>query len=533
MQKEKTPSPSRLKEIKDVLLQHRITEGLTPEKLRLILEDLGPTFVKIGQIMALHSDILPNVYCEELLKLDSEVPPMPFADVLDVLKAAYPEPWERIFSHIEEKPLGSASIAQVHRARLQSGEEVILKIQRKNIEAVMERDIHLLKKATRLLPPIGDLKNLVDLGQVLDELWRVTREELDFLHEAENMRLFCEKNQGIAYIRMPKLFEEYTTRQVLVMEYIGGAAITDLGYLTTYGYDPDEIGRKLVNHYIKQIMEDGFFHADPHPGNIRVLDGKIVWIDMGMMGRLSEAERSYLSEAVEGIALNDISLVENAVLALGEFWSEPNKDQLYRGIREFLQTYGQSSFAQINIGEVLQNLMELMKKNKVRMPHGLTLLARGLSHMEGVLRVLAPDLNMLEIAADRIRESYMKSLDWKNEIPRAGWRLFRSLKKGIRIPALISDILKEYLQGRSRLNLELRSSDDLAWLLRYLVRNMVIGLWVTALIIGSSILCTTRMKPEILGLPWPAFFGFLAAGAIVLAVVLRHFSSRRKHKKNR
>ena len=526
--KEAESSASRLKEINAVLVKYQITRGITPEKLRNILEELGPTFIKIGQIMSLHSDILPKRYCEELMKLDSDVPPMPFDDVLEVLNAAYTEPLENIFSKIDHDTLGSASIAQVHRAKLKNGEDVIIKVQRRGIRDTMQRDMRLLHKAVKLLPPIGDLRHLVDLGQVLNEMWKVTEEELNFLTEADNMEEFTANNCGINYIRIPRLYRQYTTQTVLVMEYIGGCSITDLDYLKKYEYDTEEIGRKLINNYIKQIMDDGFFHADPHPGNVKVLDGKIVWIDMGMMGRLSERYRSLLAQAVDGIANNDISKIENAVLQLGEFWNKPDRDALYAGIRDFLESYGQSTFGQIDLGDVLQNLMDIMKENKVRMPHGLTMLARGLSHMEGVLEVLSPDINMVEIAADRMREEYLSTLDWKAELQRSGWKLYRSFRKGVQIPGLVSDIMSEYLKGKSRFNMELRASNDFAWLLRYLVRNVVIGLWVTALIIGSSIICNTYMKPEILGMPWLAFLGFLASGLIVIGVVLRHYLTRRK-----
>lgn len=525
---EQTSSASRLKEINEVLAKHQITRGITPEKLREILEDLGPTFIKIGQIMSLHSDILPKRYCDELMKLDSEVPPMPFEDVLEVLDATYTEPWQDIFSEINHDTLGSASIAQVHRAKLKSGEDVIVKVQRKGIRETMQRDMRLLHKAVKLLPPIGDLKHLVDLGQVLDEMWKVTEEELNFLTEADNMEEFAANNSGLNYIRVPRLYRQYTTQTVLVMEYIGGCSITDLAYLKKYEYDTEEVGRKLINNYIKQIMDDGFFHADPHPGNVKVLDGKIVWIDMGMMGRLSERDRHLLAQAIDGIASNDISKIENAVLQLGEFWNKPDWDALYSGIRDFLESYGHSTFGQIDLGDVLQNLMDIMKENRVRMPHGLTMLARGLSHMEGVLEILSPNINMMEIAADRMREEYFANMDWKAELQRGGWKFYRSLRKGAQIPGLVSDIMNEYLKGKSRFNMELRASNDFAWLLRYLVRNIVIGLWVTALIVGSSIICNTDMQPEILGMPWLAFLGFLASGIIVLGVILRHFLTKRR-----
>ena len=291
----------RLKEITAVLHKHAITRGVSPEKLRLILTDLGPTFIKLGQIMSMRSDILPKRYCDELMKLCSDVDPMPFAEVEEVLREAFGCPWQEEFQEIQEKPLGSASIAQVHRAVLKTGEEVVIKVQRKGIYEIMARDIGLMKKAVKLLPPVS-IKEAVDLNLVLEELWRVTQEEMNFLTEAANMEEFSRKNKNVAFVKTPILYREYTTASVLVMEYIDGIPIDHKEELLAGGYDLDEIGSKFVDNFIKQVMDDGFFHADPHPGNVMIQGGKIVWIDMGMMGRLNDRDRELIGQAIEGVA---------------------------------------------------------------------------------------------------------------------------------------------------------------------------------------------------------------------------------------
>ena len=315
---------TRLKEITSVLHKYGITRGITPQKLRMILEDLGPTYIKIGQIMSLHSDILPKRYCDELMCLRSEVTPMEFPEVKEVIEQAYGCPWNEIFAFISDTPLGSASIAQVHRAELLSGEQVVIKVQRTGIYEIMARDIGLLRKAVKLMPPIS-LKGMADFDQVLDELWNVTREEMNFLTEASNMEEFARRNADVVYVRTPKLYQEYTTMHVLVMEYIEGPVIDDKEKLLAGGYDLEEIGIKLIDNYIKQVMEDGFFHADPHPGNVKIQDGKIVWIDMGMMGRLTERDKELIGKAIRGIAENDIGMIQEAVMALGEFKEKPDQ----------------------------------------------------------------------------------------------------------------------------------------------------------------------------------------------------------------
>ena len=384
---------SRLREITAVLRRHNITKGVTPKKLRAILEDLGPTFIKLGQIMSMHSDILPKRYCDELMLLRTEVTPMPFDEVVSVIEKSYGRSWRRVFSSMEEKPQGSASIAQVHRATLRNGEEVVVKVQRKGIYEKMARDIALLHKAVKLMPPVS-IKGMADLDLVLDEMWSVTREEMNFLTEASNMEEFARRNKEVNFVGTPKLYQQYTTVNVLVMEYIDGCGIDDKEELTERGYDLKEIGTKLVDNYIKQVMDDGFFHADPHSGNVKIRDGKIIWIDMGMMGRLTEHDREMIGKAVQGVALGDVGLIQQAVLGIGEFKERPDQRKLYEDIDGLLMKYGNVDMGSMNVAEVMTDLMDVMKNNKIKMPHGLTMLARGLTHMEGVLADIAPDINI-------------------------------------------------------------------------------------------------------------------------------------------
>lgn len=509
-----------------VLKKYKITQGLTPEKLRLILQELGPTYIKLGQIMSLHSDILPKEYCEELMKLCSDVEPMPFEQVEEVLYESFGCKWNEIFSRIDKKPLGAASIAQVHYAVLKNGDEVVVKVQRKGIHDIMSRDITMLHKAVRLVPPVP-IKGIVDFDMVLDEMWAVAQEEMNFLTEASNMEEFARNNKDIVFAATPCLYREYTTSCVLVMEYIDGYRIDDKENLQKDGYDLNEIGSKLVDNYIKQVIEDGFFHADPHPGNVHIRDGKIVWMDMGMMGRLSERDKKEIGKAVTGIALNDIGMIQDAVLAVGDFRGEPDTARLYKDIRMLIDKYGNQEMGQIDVAVFMQELMEIMKTNKIALPHGFTMLARGLTQMEGVLADIASSINMVEIAAARLKEQMWQNFDWKSEFKNTGKTLYKSAHRAITLPQQLARIIEEYERGQTRINLDMHSSDQLSGLLHRLVRNIVMGLWVMALLISSSIVCTTDMKPRILGIPALGVLGYLFAVIIVLYTIVRHFISRK------
>ena len=517
---------ARLKEMTEVFRKNSITRGITPKKLRQILEDLGPTYIKLGQIMSSRSDILPQKYCDELMRLRSEVPPMSFSQVHEVIDRSFGYSWKQVFLDIEEKPLGSASIAQVHRATLKTGENVVVKVQREGIYETMSRDIGLLRRAVKLLPPVA-FKDLVDLDLVLTELWRVTQEEMNFLMEAANMEEFAAKNRDVVFVEVPRLYREYTTTQVLVMEYVDGLAIDDKVDLLANGYDLSEIGAKFVDNFVKQVIDDGFFHADPHPGNVMIRGGKIVWMDMGMMGRLTDRDREFISRAVEGVALNDIGMIQDCVLAIGEFRGKPDQSQLYDDLQALMAKYGTADMGSIDIAELVKNLMEIMKNNQIVMPHGLTLLARGLTHVEGILATISPDINMVQIASARIKDQFFQEENLKKEAKKTVRSVIRSLRRAIDIPSLAADILQGHMKGQTKVNLELHVSEDLSQLLRRLIRNIVMGLWVMALLISSSIICTTDMHPKILGIPALGALGYLIAFVIVMYVFVKHFFSKK------
>ncbi len=521
---------SRLGEILSIARKNELTKGITPEKFRRTLEDLGPVYIKLGQILSNRSDVLPKAYCEELENLRSDVEPMPYEQVLQVISSSYDRPWSDVFSFIERRTLGSASIAQVHKATLRTGEEVVVKVQRPGVYDMMKRDIGLLHRLVRLLPPLR-IKDMLNPDMILDELWVVAQEEMNFLQEAGNIEEFTALNKGIEYIAMPKFYRAYTTNRVLVMEYIDGYDIDDVESLRENGYDLEEIGTKVVDHYVKQVMEDGFFHADPHPGNIVIRDGKIVWIDMGMMGRFSPHDRKEISKAIEGIAKGDIGQVQEAIIEIAEFRGKPDKIKLYKDLSDLLDRYGDAAMEDIDIAEFLQNILEIMQDNHMVLPQGMTLLARGLAQLEGVLRDLAPNLSILQIATYRVQSSMLQPGKIKENLKETAMKMGIATSDLVSIPTLLARILREYQKGQTRINLDLHSSEQLVLLLHHLVRNLVIGLCEAALLISASIICTTDMWPKLFGIPALGAFGYMTAIAVAAFLVIRYFIRTHRRRK--
>jgi ubiquinone biosynthesis protein len=258
------------------------------------------------------------------------------------------------------------------------------------------------------------------------------------------------------------------------------------------------------------------------------MDGKIVWIHMGMMGRLSYRDRNLMAQAVRAIAVGDIALLEATITDLGEIQGKVDSGKLYGELRDLMDRYGNASMGSIDAVEFFKDTMEVMKNNSIRLPHGMTMLVRGLTQMQGVLLGISPDINMAEIAAARLREEMMQNFDWRKEAGKTGRRIYKAVGRSLDIPPLVKIALEEYLKGQSRIHMELDSTKKFSDLMRRLVRNLVMGLWVMALLISSSIICTTDMKPRILGIPALGFFGYVLAFIIYLYVFIRHFLTRNK-----
>ena len=249
---------------------------------------------------------------------------------------------------------------------------------------------------------------------------------------------------------------------------------------------------------------------------------------MGMMGRLSYRDRNLMAQAVRAIAVGDIAVLEATITDLGEIQGKVDSGKLYGELRDLMDRYGNASMGSIDAVEFFKDTMEVMKNNSIKLPHGMTMLVRGLTQMQGVLLGISPDINMAEIAAARLREEMLQNFDFKTEAGKTGRRIYKAVGRTLDIPPLVKVALEEYLKGQSRINMELDATRKFSDLMRRLVRNLVMGLWVMALLISSSIICTTDMKPKILGIPALGFFGYVLAFIICLYVFVRHFFTRNK-----
>lgn len=528
--KTESQSHARLRELIAVLRKRDIVHGLTPEKLRLILEDMGPTYVKIGQVMSMRSDILPENYLMELQKLRAEVRPVPFEQVKQLIESEYGQSLGHVFSEFDETPLGSASIAQVYRAVLKkNGDPVVVKVQRPGIYEMMAKDVRLIRKALPLLKLVGGVSDAVDFSAALEELWTVAQQEMNFWLEAEHNERFASLNSEIRYVACPKVYHSLTTSRVMVMEQICGIPIDRTTELEEAGYDMTEIGLKLAESYCKQIFDDAFFHADPHPGNVWVADGKIIFLDLGMMGTLNERDRLLFRKAIMSMASGDIHQLKEIVLTIGEVQGKVDQVALYNDLDEMVRKYIELDLSDIDLAKVIEELLDLARLHTIKMPASITMLARGILTIEGVLIDCCPGVNMLQIITSHLSGEVMGSIDFSKEIKRLIKDGYRTLERTREVPITVADLLKMVVKGETKVNLEVVGSEEPLRKIDSMVNRLITCIIIAAVLMGSSIICTTDMYPQIFSIPALGVAGFLLA--LILAGRLVYdaiFSKKRK-----
>ncbi len=526
--KEMFDETKRLEEIAGVIKKHNIVKnGLTPESLRHVLEDLGPTFIKIGQIMSSRTDVLPKEYCEELELLRADVKPLDIEVIKREIENELGRPVEELFLSIDEKPLGSASIAQVHAAVLPDGQKVVIKVQRPYVADMMMKDFALLSKAAKMAK-ISPVNQTVDFDMVVQELKQVSINELDFRIEAETTMEFEDNMKDIKYVTCPQIIVEYTTQRVMTMSYVDGFSIGNLEKIEENGYDRTEIATKLVNNFLKQVLDDGLFHADPHQGNLEILYGKICWLDWGMVGRFGKKEQNILKMAVTSVVQKDVNMMKNAVLSLGKPKRPINHPELFNDIDSVMERYCSMNLEDMNIGELLGEVVELASNHGIALPQGFSMLVRALVTIEGVVAKLNVDVNMMQLFSGKVMHDMLEEFDLKQEILGDTKAVYESAKKSLTIPSLSADLMKSVIKGQTKVNIEPVGFDPLMKRVEIMVGDLILCIITASLVISSSMICTTNMEPKVLEIPILGFAGYVAAFAMGVYLIIMIHKRRKK-----
>ena len=516
-------------EIMAVFAKHNFyANGFTPEELRTTLEDLGPTYVKIGQIMSSRVDMLPESYCRELEKLRQNVKELDPEIAKAVIEQETGKKISEIYQEFRDKPLGSASVGQAHYAVLKDGTQVVTKVQRPLIAEMMREDFVLLKKLGGLINMVGqtdeDSEQMIDLVSVIDELEKVTNEELDFRVEAENTRFFKENCiDDEEKISCPTVIDELTTERIFTMTFVDGYSIAKKDRLIEDGYDPEQIGSVILDNYIHQVLDVGTFHADPHQGNLMVSHGKPVWIDFGMIGRITDADVNMLQNLILSLIDRDLDKMVNTIMSMGATSPKTDRNKLMTDADTMFDKYmNVQNLNDLDLSTLLEEVTDLADKHHISLPGKYTMLVRSIATIEGVMEQLCPELNLFAQITDRLMERVKKNFDVQQELVAAGKDALEIGRKVSKMPELAYDVLNNVVKGRTKINFELTGYEEFLTGINLTVKNIVLALFACVLFIGSCLLSSADINPKT-----PDGQPLIAIAGIVFSIALAIYTIRR------
>ena len=497
-----------------------------PERLRLVFEELGPTFIKLGQLLSTRPALIPAEYLDELARLQDEVPPFSLAEVHAIFREELGRSPDEVFHYFDAEPLAAASIGQVHRARLDSGAEVVVKVQRPDIENVIAVDLEILAHLAGLMEQYLEEVQGHRPTAIVQEFARSLSREIDFAVELANVQRFARQFKSNAAIHVPLVYPELSTPRVLVMEYVLGIKASMAGQLREQGYDLPLIAERGATLVMEQIFVHGFFHADPHPGNLFILpDNVVCFIDFGQMGRLSRKDREDFTDLVLDLVAGDERTVVEGVLKVTVQLGEVDRESLARDLGGLVDLYLYRPLGELEAGRILQDLLDLVTRHKLTFKPAFYQMMKALSTVEGVGLMLDPKLELIRLARPfmrRIRLERMRPARLAEEIARTGSGYLQLLRE---LPEELRTILRQLRGGRMRIEFEHRGLQALGAALDRVSNRIAFAIVLAALIVGSSLIVLSDIPPHWHDIPVIGLLGFLVAGIMgfwLLLSIIRH-----------
>lgn len=495
------------------------------ERIRMAFEELGPTFIKMAQVLSTRPDLISLGLVNELAKLQDHAPAVPYAQVEEIIRRELAQPLEGCFLRFEEAPLAAASIGQVHRATLRGGEEVIVKVQRPGIGAVLAVDLEILYYLAQLTERYLEEGEIYRPTLIVEEFARTLEQEMDYTWEAAQAERFAQLFAGRETLYVPRIFREFTTKAVLTMEYVAGIKVSDLAALDAGGYDRRLIASRGADLILDQIFRYGFFHGDPHPGNVLILPGNVIcYLDFGMMGRVDRYAQDRLAEMLAGYAQRDESKVAEAVLKMVESRGELNRRSLERDIARFMETYLYRPLKELRLGDLAADLLNLFSRHRLRLPPDIYLMVKALAEMESIGTSLDPDFNMAQKVAPFIGRLRLARLDPRRvfkDLLASGEETINALRD---IPPDIAEVIKQIKQGKVRIGFEHRGLEKLIFEMDRSSNRLSFALIISSVVIASSLIITADIGPRLFGFPILGLAGYSIAafmGIWLLISILR------------
>jgi ubiquinone biosynthesis protein len=501
------------------------------QRTRLAFEQLGPTFVKLGQMLSTREDLLPPAWTTELTRLHSDVAPVPFDDLVPQIEQALGRSPFEVFAHVEREPYAAASIAQIHRAKLASGAPVVLKIRRPGIEAKIDADLRLLDRLAHLIereiPEARRYRPVQVVGQLRGSLER----ELDLVVEARNTERFARNFADDLDILVPRVYFEWTSSTMIVQEHIEGIRGNDLAAIDSAGLDRKVLATRGVDAVLKMILVDGVFHADPHPGNVMYLpNNRIALIDFGMVGRLPPTRRRQIIELLAGFVDHD----EEAMLEVLLDWRGDefvDEARLAADLGEFAFDYADVQLKDLKIGALLHRVLAMLRAHSIVLPSDLTLLFKALITLEGLGRQYDPEFRLIERVRPFLDRAMRERYQPLETARRAQQTLGEVYGLVTSMPRDLARLLKDARHGRMRVDLDLKRLESFGERLHTAMDRATVGIMTASLVVGSSIVMTVAQGPQLFGVPlltYCGFVGYLVAFVNSLWIIFSIWRSSRR-----
>lgn len=485
------------------------------ERLRLLFEELGPTFIKFAQILSTRPDVIPADVISELEKLQDEVPPFSYAEAKEIIEAELGDNIETFFSSFGETPLASASIAQVHKAVLNDGTVVAVKVQRPGIKNIIEIDLEIMLHLATLMEKNIEEVSFQKPTRVIEEFARTIERELDFGTEAASMERVSAQFLDDRTIYIPKVYSDYSGTRVLTMDYVDGIKVSEVEKLEAAGLDLKTITFRGANFIMKQVFEFGFFHADPHPGNVFVLPDNVICIlDFGMTGSVDKNTKALFVDILESIARKDAEQCARLMLKLGEYDEEPDLRLLEKEIDDFMGKHLFKSLKEVDLARMLQDLLEIASHNRIRIPPVIFLMIKAFAALEGIARLLDPEFDIIAHAQPFVKRAKLARYSPGRLAENLFTTVYDSLNVLQELPREMLQLTKLIRQNKMTINMEMRWIDTFLRDLDQASNRLSFSIIIAALIIGSAFLLAYSTPPLVYGISLVGMLGFSAAAVL-------------------
>lgn len=498
-----------------------ISKGTVYERIRLALEELGPTFVKLGQTFSNREDLLPPELIQELQKLQDKVDTVDM-DVEEALESEFNISVKDYFREIQKKSLATASIAQVYKAVLLDGSPVILKLRKPNVQSVIEDDLLLIKDIEKLISAYSEIGEKLNLKQAISTFEKSLLEEVSLINEMNNIQQFRLnfKNNKETYV--PKVYEEFSNNNILCMEFIDGIKVTDKSILLANNIDPVKVSETGLRLFVSQILDYGFFHADPHAGNILVRkDGKIVFIDFGAVGKIQPNDKEILENLIVSFVAKNSHKIVRSLKKMAISYEIPDERRFENDVEEILNFVHSSSLQDINVQVIINKMKDILKDNRLYMPDYFYLLFKGISLIEGVGRSINPDLDIVKSLHPYTKKIFTKKISPKNLLKTGMDRMMNFTDNVDEIPKELRSVLQKLDENKFTVSSEIKNIEKTNQLIKSSVINLILAMVLGANIIATAIVFSSESGPRIGELSLVAVLGFIFSIILVLILLLR------------